>query len=82
MQLIIWIVVGTVVAPLIGQAKGRVGAGAFWGFLLGPIGWLITALGLNKKPKCALCGGEIIEGAIKPKNFGSDLKNVITRRCT
>jgi hypothetical protein len=73
MELIIWIIVGTLVGALIGQAKGRVAAGAFFGFLLGPIGWLITALGPNKKPKCPECGGEIVPGARKCKNCGSQL---------
>ena len=34
-----------VVGALIGNSKNRVGAGAFWGFLLGPIGWIIVLLG-------------------------------------
>ena len=57
MELVIWIVIGTLVGALIGQAKGRIGAGLFFGLLLGPIGWLITALGPNKKPKCPFCSG-------------------------
>ncbi|MGA2286803.1 MAG: hypothetical protein ABSG55_11125 [Dehalococcoidia bacterium] len=75
MELIIWIVIGTLVGALIGQAKGRVGTGAIFGFLLGPIGWLVTALGPNENPKCPFCGGEIVKGAIKCKNCGSDLKS-------
>jgi uncharacterized membrane protein YeaQ/YmgE (transglycosylase-associated protein family) len=67
------IIIGALVGALIGKAKGRTGAGAFFGAILGPIGWLITALGPNMKPKCPLCGGEIVEGAIKCKNCGSDL---------
>ena len=75
MELIIWLVVGALVGALIGQAKGRPGAGTAFGLLLGPIGWLITALGPNLKPKCPFCGGEIVEGAIKCKNCGSDLRS-------
>lgn len=74
MLLIIWIVIGTFVGALIGQAKGRVGAGAVFGFLFGPIGWLITALGPNNMPKCPECGGQIVKGAKKCKNCGSALQ--------
>lgn len=35
------------VGMLIGQIKGRVLAGLFFGMLIGPIGWLIIALGPN-----------------------------------
>jgi hypothetical protein len=48
---LIWAVF-SVVGALIGSPKKRVGAGAFWGFLLGPIGWLIVLLGPDySKPK-------------------------------
>jgi len=43
---LIWAVF-SVVGALIGATKKRVGAGAFWGFLLGPIGWVIILLGPN-----------------------------------
>jgi len=75
MEIVIWIIIGILVGALIGQSKGRVSARTFFGFLLGPIGWLITAIGPNKKPKCLFCGGEIVEGAIKCKNCCSKLNN-------
>jgi hypothetical protein len=75
-ELLVWFIISTLVGALIGQSKGRVGAGAFFGFLIGPIGWLIIALGPNKKPKCPFCNGEIAKGAIKCKNCGSDLINI------
>jgi len=71
--LVFWFIVGTLIGALIGQSKGRVGAGAFFGFILGAIGWLIIALGPNLKPKCPHCGGVIVVGATKCKNCGSDL---------
>lgn len=49
-----------VVGALIGNSKNRVGAGAFWGFLLGPIGWIIVLLGpnySNKTDSSAAAGG-------------------------
>jgi ribosomal protein L37E len=39
------------IGMLIGQYKGRVLAGLFFSMLLGPIGWLIIALGPNMKGK-------------------------------
>jgi hypothetical protein len=72
---IIWMIIGLLIGTLIGQIKGRTGAGAFFGLLLGPLGWIIIALGPNKKPKCPFCGGIIVEGAVKCKNCGSDLEN-------
>lgn len=51
------------IGMLIGQHKGRPLAGLFWAMLLGPIGWLLIALGPNlDKPKslpCPHCGGAL-----------------------
>ena len=46
--IIVWLV-SLVVAAVIGEAKGRVGSGLVWGFLLGPIGVLIVAVLPNLK---------------------------------
>lgn len=73
MEIVIWIIIGTLVRALIGQPEGRIGAGAFFGFLFGPIGLLISSISPNKKPKCPFCGWEIVEGAIKC--CGSKLNN-------
>ena len=37
------------IGAAIGQTRGRVEAGFVWGFLLGPLGWLIVLLGPNPK---------------------------------
>ena len=62
-----------VIGTLVGQAKGRAVAGMIWGLVLGPLGWVLVALGPNLKPKCSHCKGVIIPGATKCKNCGSDL---------
>ena len=36
--------VGGGIGALIGSAKGNAKAGFWWGFLLGPIGWIIMAV--------------------------------------
>lgn len=58
--LVFFIVFGAV-GMLIGQHKGRAVAGLLWAMLLGPIGWLLVALGPNlKQPKsrpCPHCSG-------------------------
>jgi len=51
------------VGMLIGQRKGRAGAGLFFGMLLGPIGWLVVALGPSRQDlmsvACPHCGGRL-----------------------
>lgn len=75
MELFIVLSILGLVGAVIGQAKGRALAGALWGFFLGPIGWLIIALGPNLNPKCPECGGVIVVGAKKCKNCGSVLRD-------
>lgn len=67
------VVVTGLIGALIGQRKGRVGAGLLFGWLLGPLGWLVVALGPNLKRKCPYCRGVIAEGAVKCKHCGSGL---------
>jgi hypothetical protein len=71
--LLLWALVGALIGAAIGNHKGRTEAGAFFGFLLGPIGWLIVAVGPSMKPKCPDCGGEVVPGARKCKNCGAEL---------
>ena len=48
-QLFIIALVFGLIGTAIGQARGRAGAGFLYGFLLGPLGWLILILGPNPK---------------------------------
>jgi len=72
--LIIGVLVSTLIGGLIGNTKGRAGESAFFGFLLGPLGWLIIALGPSFNPKCPFCKGDVVSDAVKCRNCGSDLK--------
>lgn len=49
MELLVGIVIAGLIGAAIGQARGRTNAGFWWGFFLGPIGWLIVLLGPNPK---------------------------------
>jgi predicted amidophosphoribosyltransferase len=63
-----------VVGGMIGAAKGRAFAGAIWGILLGPLGWLVIAVAPDQRPKCPECGGDVVRGANRCKNCGHRLK--------
>lgn len=45
--------VNAVIGALIARKAGREGSGALWGFLLGPIGWLIACFLKDLRPKAA-----------------------------
>ncbi|HPG94626.1 MAG TPA: hypothetical protein PLR28_08745 [Dokdonella sp.] len=55
-----WVIGLTVVSiaggALIGWIKGRLMAGILWAAVLGPIGWIVVALGRSNLPLCPECG--------------------------
>lgn len=66
-----------VVGYFIGGTKGNAGSGAVWGFLLGPIGWLIVAVSKDGRKKCPHCGGTLGEGRVsRCKNCGQSLVKI------
>lgn len=79
--LIIGLVISALIGALIGKYKGQAGGGAALGFLLGPIGWLITALSSDARQKCIECGGVVAEGARKCMHCGSTIERMVDVRC-
>lgn len=61
---------GIIGALIGGSVRGRNVAGFWWGFFLGPIGWIIVLLCNDERPKCPECRGVIEEGAARCKNCG------------
>jgi hypothetical protein len=59
-----WCLLATV-GYLLGQAKGREAEGILFGVFLGPIGWLLIAVGPDQRPKCAHCRGAMQPGATR-----------------
>lgn len=56
-----WAGFGGVIGMAVGSAKGRAFAGALWGVALGPIGWLLVAMGPDmaqrRAKRCPHCLG-------------------------
>lgn len=53
---LVYVLVFGVLGMIIGRQKGRVVAGALWSLVLGPLGWLIIALGPSMRtPKSLAC---------------------------
>jgi len=76
LPLVIWLCLMIIfggIGALIGKPKKREGAGFLFGLLLGPIGWLLVAVGPDNSAKCPECGGVIVEGAKRCKNCGVEL---------
>lgn len=65
--------VAGLIGMVIGNARGRPGAGAFWSVFLGPIGWLIVLLGPDERLKCPECAGVIESGVRRCRHCGADL---------
>jgi hypothetical protein len=63
----------------IGWIKGRVVAGVVWAALLGPIGWIVVALGKSKLPPCPECGKGNQAAAKTCRHCGVDLQKAVRR---
>ena len=59
---VFWSVIGAVIGGVIGATRENGAGGAVLGFLLGPVGWLLT-LFLDHRPQCPQCLGRIPVGA-------------------
>jgi hypothetical protein len=73
-----WMIIGglcvsAIIEAIIGKMKGQPIGGLIFGLLLGPLGWLITFLVSDVRPKCPACGGVVVPGFPKCKNCGSAL---------
>ena len=57
--IVFWVVaVNPLVGYAIGERKGNVATGIILGLLLGPIGWLVTAMCFSNLRKCPFCSEE------------------------
>ena len=76
-----WVIISGLVGKLIGDRKGRGGAGLLFGALLGPIGWLIILVGPDLKAeqeaarlrKCPFCAELVQREAKVCKHCGRDI---------
>lgn len=62
-SILIGAAVSATVGALLGQARGRTADGAFLSAFLGPIGWLLIALGPDGRCKCPHCRAPVPDGA-------------------
>jgi hypothetical protein len=63
----------------IGWIKGRVVAGVIWAAVLGPIGWIVVALGKSNLSPCPECGKGNHAGAKVCRHCGANLQQAIRR---
>ncbi|MBX3169972.1 MAG: hypothetical protein KF760_21385 [Candidatus Eremiobacteraeota bacterium] len=67
------IALNVAIGAAIGQSKGKMTYCILVSILLGPLGWILAAVTPTAHPKCPACRGDVVVGARKCKNCGSDL---------
>lgn len=70
---LLWCVVCGGIGAAIGSWKSRLLGGFVLGLLIGPLGWLLVAVGPSMGRKCPECKGDVPMGATKCKHCGSEL---------
>lgn len=74
---VVWLLIGAVIPGLIGgvlgEKKGQPVGGFLFGYILGPIGWLIVVLSKDLRAKCPHCFGTVDRQATKCMHCASDL---------
>jgi hypothetical protein len=53
-----WAIIGPIVGAMIGSSRNNTIGGAFLGFFLGPIGWVICIF-FDVRPQCPVCQGRL-----------------------
>ena len=72
-------VVSIVGGALIGRLKGRMTAGIVWAAVLGPIGWIVIALGRSRLQACPECAKPNQPDALACRQCGANLKQAMQR---
>lgn len=72
-------VISIVGGALIGRLKGRMAAGIVWAAVLGPIGWVVIALGRSKLQTCPECAKSNQPDASICRQCGANLKRAMQR---
>ncbi len=81
MEIVIWFVIGGLVGVICGRARGREGAGALLGMLLGPLGWLVILAGRDDRRKCQECRGVIDQLAKRCRHCGCETPTKVLVKC-
>ncbi len=71
----LWVAIGGLIGAAIGTKKNRALGGFVLGLILGPIGWLLVAVGPDlreKGPSCPHCGGEMALGKAVCRHCGRE----------
>ena len=72
-------VVSIVGGALIGRLKGRMTAGIIWAAVLGPLGWIVIALGRSRLQACPECAKPNQPDALACRQCGANLKQAMQR---